>query len=120
MNSARELTLLQGLIDWVDLGRVHWHVTEENPSAPLSDVQNKTLETIRFLVSGGLFELGDLSGEGGCFAAWETSLDESMKEIYDVYVNHFDDKLTWTVYCWLNLTDKGEQVARPLQKKKEI
>jgi hypothetical protein len=51
MNSARELTLLQGLIDWVDLGRVHWHVTEENPSAPLSDVQNKTLETIRFLVT---------------------------------------------------------------------
>jgi hypothetical protein len=68
-------------------------------------------------VSDELFELGDLSGKVGHFVAWKTSLDESMKEIHDVYVNHFDDKLNWTIYCWLNLTAKGEQVAEALERK---
>jgi len=114
MRSTRENILIHGLIDWVDLARVHSDILQENPSVPLSEVQKKTLETIRTLVSEGLFELGDLSGEGGRFVAWEAPLDESMREIYDVYVTHFNDKLTWTVYCWLNLTEKGEQIAKPL------
>jgi len=49
-------------------------------------VQRETLETIRSLVSDGLFELGDLSGEGGSFVAWSGSLDESIQKISDVYV----------------------------------
>lgn len=120
MKTARESILVHGLIDWVDLARVHSDILQENPSAPLSDVQKKTLETIRSLVSEGLFELGDLSGEGGRFVAWDTPLDESMKELYNVYVTHFDDRLTWTIYCWLNLTDKGEQIARLLAKDKPV
>lgn len=114
MRTAREKILIQGLIDWVDLARIHWHVTQENPSAPPSEVQQKTLGTIRSLVADGLFELGDLSGEDGRFAAWETPLDESMKRIYDLYVKHFDNNSLWIWECWLNLTDKGEQVAQPL------
>jgi len=120
MKTARELTLLHGLIDWVDLGRIHWHVLEEDPSAALSDVQNKTLETIRSLVSDRLFELGDLSGKRDTrFVGWDTPLDESIKRIHDIYVTHFDDRGLWTVFCWLNLTDKGEQIARALEEKHE-
>jgi hypothetical protein len=117
MKTARENILIYGLIDWVNLGGVHSYALQEDRSASLSEVQQKTLDTIRSLVSDGLVELGDLAGEDGSFVAWNTQLDESMKEIHDIYVNHFDDSLTWTIYCWLNLTGKGEQVAESLEQK---
>ncbi|WP_236055946.1 hypothetical protein [Mycobacterium sp. SM1] len=112
MDIASEKILVEGLDDSVDLSQVHWHVARENPSAPLSEVQKKTLETIRSLVEGGLFTLGSMSGEGGRFVAWDTPLDESIKEIHDVYVNQFDDRPQWVWYCWLDLTDKGRQIAQ--------
>jgi hypothetical protein len=114
MRTARENILIHGLIDWVSLAHVHSDVLQENPTASQSDLQKKTLDTIRSLVSDGLFELGDLSGEGGRFVAWETPLDESMKRIYDLYVKHFDDNSLWIWECWLNLIDKGERIAQPL------
>jgi hypothetical protein len=117
MKTARENILIEGFDDSVDLGGVHQYVARENPSASLSDVQSKTLEVIRSLVDDGLVELGSMSGNGGCFVTWETSLDESMKEIHDVYVNHFDDSGLWSWYCWLNLTAKGEQAAESLERK---
>jgi hypothetical protein len=117
MKTARENILIEGIDDWVSLSGVHSYVLQENRIAPPSEVQQKTLETIRALVSDGLVELGDLAGEGGSFVAWATPLDESMEEIYDVYVNHFDDKLNWTIYCWLNITGKGKQVAESIERK---
>jgi hypothetical protein len=117
MKTARENILIEGLDDSVDLGGVHQYVARENPSASLSDVQSKTLEIIRSLVDDGLIELGSMSGEGGYFVTWDTPLNESMKEIHDIYVNHFDDDGLWSWYCWLNLTAKGEQVAESLQRK---
>jgi hypothetical protein len=114
MRTAREKILIQGLIDWVSLAHVHSDVLQENRTASSSEVQQKTLDTIRSFVADGLFELGDLSGEGGRFVAWDTPLDESMKRIYDLYVKHFDNNSLWIWECWLNLTDKGEQVAQPL------
>jgi hypothetical protein len=107
MKTARENILIEGLDDSVDLGRVHHHVVREDPSLSLSEVQNNTLEIIRSLVSDGLVELGSMSGKGGYFVTGETSLDDSMKEIHDVYVNQFDDSGLWSWYCWLNLTAKG-------------
>jgi hypothetical protein len=117
MKTAREKILIQGLIDWVDLGRIHWHVSQEDRSASPLEVQQKTLDTIHALVSDGLFELGDLSGEGGSFVAWDAPLDESMKRIYDLYVKHFDDNSLWIWECWLNLTAKGEHVAESVERK---
>jgi hypothetical protein len=114
MRTAREKILIQGTIDWVSLAHVHSDVLQENRTVPSSEVQQKTLDTIRSLVADGLFELGELSGEGGRFVAWNTPLDESMKRIYDLYVKHFDNNSLWIWECWLNLTDKGEQVAQPL------
>jgi hypothetical protein len=34
-----------------------------------------------------------------------------MAKIEDAYVAHFDDRWTWVIMCWLDLTDKGEQLA---------
>jgi hypothetical protein len=117
MTTAREKILIYGLDDWVDLGRIHRNVAQASPSLSLSEIQQKTLDTIRSLVGDGLFELGDLSGEGGHFVSWQTSLEDSMKIIYDVYITHFDDRDLWYWYCWLNLTAKGEQVAESVDRK---
>ena len=78
-------------------------------------VQRETLETMRSLVSGGLFELGDLSGEGGSLVAWSGSLDESIQKISDVYVAKYDDPPAWVWSAWMELTDKGERLARALE-----
>jgi hypothetical protein len=99
MKPARENILAHGLIDWASLAHVHSDVLQVNRTASPSEVQQKTLDTIRSLVSEGLFELGDLSGEGG-------------RLIYDLCVKHFDNNSLWILKCWLNLTKKGGQVAR--------
>jgi hypothetical protein len=117
MKTARENILIHGLIDWVSLAHVHSDVLQENRTAPPSEVQQKTLDTIRALVSDGLFELGDLSGEDGSFVAWNTQLDESMKRIYDLYVKHFDNNSLWIWECWLDLTEKGEKIAESIEQK---
>jgi hypothetical protein len=113
--SAREETLDYGLVDWVDLGRIHWYVMEDNPGAPLSRVQHQTMSLIRSLVSDGLFEIGDLSGKGGYFVAWGTPLDESMQRIYDMYVTRYDDRSYWAWACWLSLTRNGMRAARGVE-----
>jgi hypothetical protein len=113
--SAREEVLLRGLIDWVAFERVHWYVAQENSGAPLSLIQNKTLDLIWSLVSDGMFRVGELS-DGACrFVAWNTSLDESIQRIRDLYVTNFDDENAWWFACWLDLTDKGQQAAEALE-----
>ncbi|MCW2649709.1 MAG: hypothetical protein JWR32_685 [Mycobacterium sp.] len=37
----------------VDLTAVDWHVKQQNPAAPRSQVQNETLDVTRFMVSDG-------------------------------------------------------------------
>ena len=119
MTPARENVRIElitdGIADYVDLGAVDSQVSEHDPSAQVSEVQRETLETIHSLVSDGLFELGDLSGEGGSLVAWTGSLDESIRRVSDVYVAQYDDPPAWVFSAWLELTHKGEQVARALQ-----
>jgi len=45
--STRDEVLGWGLIDWVELDRIHWYVARENPGQPLSVIQHKTLELIQ-------------------------------------------------------------------------
>ena len=112
--SACEEVLLRGLIDWVALERVHTRVARENAGEPLPVVQEKVLDLIRSLVTEGLFEVGDLATSNGRFAAWDTTLDESIERIRDVYTTKFDDEPGWWFYCWLDPTEKGLETARAL------
>ena len=109
--SARDEVLGWGLIDWVELDRIHQYVAEENVGQPISVIQSKTLELIESLVSDGMFVLGEVKRDIG-FIAWNTSLDESIQRIRDVYVTNFNDPNTWMWFCWLNATEK---VCRPLK-----
>jgi hypothetical protein len=113
--SARDEVLLQGLIDWVALCSVHGDVAEENPGEPLSVVQDKVLDLIRSLVTDGLFEVGDLATEDSRFGAWATPLDESIERIRDAYVDNFNDETKWWFVCWLESTEKGQQVAEAIK-----
>jgi hypothetical protein len=112
--SARDEVLRWGLVDWVELDRIHWYVARENPDQSLSVIHNKTLGLIYSLVSDGMFELGDLK-QNSRFTAWNTPLDESIQRIRDVYTKNFDDQNTWPWFCWLDLTEKGQQVAEAIE-----
>ncbi|ORW04565.1 hypothetical protein [Mycobacterium kyorinense] len=114
-DKVREELLTDGLADYVDLGAVDSQVTRHNPQASVSAVQRETLETIRSLVSDGLFQLGALSGERGNFVGWDGSLDELIQRVSDVYVTQYDDPPTWVWAVWMELTDKGERVAREIE-----
>jgi hypothetical protein len=113
--SAREEVLLRGLIDWVALERVHNSVARENAGAPLAVIQDKVLDLIRSLVTDGLFEVGDLATADNRFRAWDTTLDESIDRIRDVYVKKFDAESAWWFCCWLDLTEEGQKVAEALE-----
>jgi hypothetical protein len=115
LERVRRELLLGALEGPLPLTAVDSSVTQQNRSAPDTEVQNATLETIRSLVGEGLVVLGDLSGETGRFVAWGGSLEESMQKISDLYVHNYDDPGTWIWSAWLELTHKGEQVARALQ-----
>jgi hypothetical protein len=119
MNSAPEKVRAQLLLGALEgalpLTAVDSSVTQQNRSASVTEVQEETLQTIRSLVSDGLFELGDLSGEGGSLVAWSGSLDESIQKISDVYVAKYDDPPAWVWSAWMELTDKGERLARALE-----
>jgi hypothetical protein len=112
---VRKELLLGALEGPVPLTAVDSCVTQQNRSAPVTEVQDATLETIRSLVGEGLVLLGDLSGETGRLVAWSGSVEESMQKISDLYVVYYDDPGTWIWSVWLELTHKGEQVARALQ-----
>lgn len=131
MNTPREKVcrglLLDGLGDPLDLNAVDWHVKQQNPSASPSEVQNETLEVIRSLVSDGLFRLGGaavigehpggVATEGERFIPWSQSLDHSMHKISHVYLKHYNDPERWMYSAYLQLTAKGERLARSIEEK---
>jgi hypothetical protein len=112
VKTARDTVLFEGLTDLVDLGRIHWLVLQEHSDVPLSEVQNSAMSLIRSLVADGLYEVGDVSGKGGSFVKWDSSLEESMQRIQEMYVAGHPDMSYWAWACWLRLTEKGWPVAR--------
>ena len=112
MTTVRErigINLARDAIDKpVDLNGVDRRVRQQNPSASPSEVQNETLEVIRFLVSVGYFTLGSVSGKDEHFVPWKGSLDHSMDKISHVYVKHYDEPEKWMSAAWMQLTDKGD------------
>jgi hypothetical protein len=131
MSTAREKVrhglLLDALGDPLDLNAVDWHVRQQNPSATPSEVQDETLDVIRSLVSDGLFRLGGsvmlgahpagVATEGERFVAWDHPLDNSIRKISHVYVKHYDDPERWMYSAYLQLTEKGQQLAQSLEQK---
>lgn len=107
---AREKLLEVGLIDWFGLERVHAYVSSEHADQPTSVIQEKTLETVRSLVSEDLFKIGG-AGEDSGFVAWDIPLDEAINRIREAYVDEYDDIHMWWFVCWLSLTEKGRRIA---------
>lgn len=110
----RDSILIRGLNDWVALDRIHWDVSQSMPGFPITAIQDATLTLIRDLVNQGLFEIGQVDEERG-FSAWAEPLDEAMERVRRVYVDRFDNRSIWPWFCWLNLTEQGEQVARRIE-----
>ena len=111
----RDNLLLKGLGRPVPLNAIDWKVKQQNPSASVAQVQKETLETIRNLVDDGLFRLGDV--DKFRFVASKRPLDRSMHKISHRYVRHYDDPRRWMFSAWMNLTDKGQQLALSLEER---
>ena len=130
MSTARkqlsDRILVDALSSPVDLNAVDWHVRQLNPSAPPAEVQNETLDLIRYVVNEGLFRLGHevvgrrRPGDGGGpvhrFIAWRHPLEHSLHHISHYYVRHYDDPESWMYAAYLQLTADGEQLARSLER----
>lgn len=103
----RHQVLLDGLVDCVDLPRIHWLVEQEPPDADVTELQAVTIAAIRTLVEDGLAETGyPDNGEFVC-----ESLKKSLEELQRSYVAHYDEPIAWFGRLWLNLTDKGVATA---------
>ena len=113
--SARDEVLTRGLIDWVPLQRLHYHVIQEHPGTPICTVQHLVFDLIRSLIDERLVELGDLNGPSDKFVPWTSPLDESLERIRKVYVDRYDEDTIWPWYAWLNLTPKGAAVAEQIE-----
>lgn len=109
--SAREKLLVEGQHDWVKLWEVHRHVAEENSSATLAEVQGKTLDLVRSLISEALAEVGDLRDHGARFEPWTSTLDECIERIRAEYVDRFDERAGWPWTLWLRITDEGKRIG---------
>lgn len=116
---ARDKVILWGQVDWIELERIHDFVVQENPTAPLSVVQDKTLEVIRSVVSDGLCLIGSVAGRVNRFTAWDMPLADSLQRIRSEYVDRFEDTRRWPWFCWLELTEEGNRVAEALRAKLE-
>src|ERR1700761_8703312 len=116
LEKVRTELLLGALDGALPLTAVDSCVTQHKQGAPASEVQEATLKTIHSLVDEGLLVLGDMSGETGRLAPWSASLEESMRKVSDAYVVRYDDPDAWIWSAWLELTDKGKQVAQTLQR----
>jgi hypothetical protein len=117
--NVRRALLLDSLGGPADLNTVDRLVRQHDPSASPAEVQSETLEVIRSLVSEELFRLGGMRGERDHsperFVPWGHSLDHSIHKITHVYARHYGDPERWMYSVWLQLTGKGEELARSIE-----
>ncbi len=117
--NVRRRLLLDSIGRPADLNAVDRLVRQHNPTASPPEVQSETLELIRSLVNQGLVRLGGMRAERehspDRFVSWGHPLDHSIRKITQIYVKHYDDPERWMYSVWLQLTDKGEQLARSIE-----
>jgi hypothetical protein len=110
--STREKILVEGLTDWVKLLQVHEYVAFEDTSAPLVEVQRRTLELVRSMAAEGVIALGNPIEHGARFKDWDIPLDEAMARLSGDYVDNFHDRANWPMLVWFRVTDVGKEIGR--------
>lgn len=103
----RHQVSLDGLVDCVDLPRIHWLVEQELPNADATELQAVTVSVIRTLAEDGLVETG--YPDNGEFVS--EPLEDSLEELQRSYIAQYHEPIAWFGRLWLNLTDKGVAAA---------
>jgi hypothetical protein len=109
--------LLDGLVDAVGLPRIHSQVESLNPGASASELQSQTIEAIRSLAEDGLVDTGYPNADGEFVTE---SLAESLQQIQDNYIAHYDENIRWFGVVWVNLTEKGRDFVLATEKGRRI
>ncbi|RDH75249.1 hypothetical protein DVS77_28180 [Mycolicibacterium moriokaense] len=109
--------MLDGLVDAVGLPRIHWQVARLNPGASAAELQAQTIEAIRSLVDDGLVEIGYTNAENDFVAE---QLAESMQQIQQTYIAHYDEPVRWFQVVWVNLTEKGRDLVLASQEGQRV
>lgn len=104
----RQEIMLDGLVDAVGLPRIHWQAERLNPDAKASELQAQIIEAIRSLAEDGLVDTGYPNADNDFVAE---PLAESMQQIQESYVAHYDEPVRWFQVVWVNLTEKGRQAV---------
>lgn len=99
--------LLDGLVDCVDLSRIHWWVEQFLPAADASELQRATIDAIWSLVTEGLADTGYPCNDE--FVSEPPA--EFLKEVQSAYIAQYDEPITWFRRFFVNLTEKGFAVA---------
>ena len=90
-------------------------MSEVSRGEPVPLLLQRTLELIADLVRGGLARLGAISSNRLGFVPWDCSLDDALNRIRSVYIVDYDDSSAWEWLCLLELTRRGELLARTIE-----
>lgn len=113
---AQVLTL--GLDDWVDLGWVRKIVNDHVPNLDSEQMLQWCLKVVRTMLSKGLVDVGDLSGEGGRFRRWQMDHQAALNQIerrwrhYGDVIGDGTGEVGGDFLCWLSNTEEGDRLAK--------
>ena len=114
-DAAREV-LVYGTIDWIELGQIHWRCQEVSPDEPSDGAAAADSRADRRPRSWRASrDLAPSAGDAPGFVAWDCSLDDALSRIRSVYVDDYDDMDVWDWFCLLELTSRGELLARAIE-----
>ena len=114
MNTISADVLILGLDDWINLPEVAGIVRSHLSSSDPTQLFPVSIALLRQLLSSGLVEVGDLTGEGGRFRPWDLDIDATIMEIERRWTKYGGplDIDTGEFVCWLSNTQEGDRKAR--------
>jgi hypothetical protein len=107
-DQLRQELLYDGIIEPVNMSRIDSQVRCVMPKASTEQRQQAAVEAIRSLVDDGLVEPG-FPGQDGEFVV--EALGDTLAEVDDKYLGHYERPSAWMWCAWLKLTDKGWAAA---------
>ena len=119
-DKLRQQLLYDGLYDWVSLAQADSDGWKLCPELSERQQQELVVDTLRTMVTDGLFVVGHRDTPDDSVAAFDESLDEVMARIRHTYIDRNDDRSHWVFRFWFELTDEGYEAATATEYGREL